>query len=292
MLRKDSSLVPGTSSLVKSQGPIIRTMLDCAEDIMLEWYHKFGSNKNNKSMQVSIFKSEKHSQFTVNFNGMSSLESVIMKKKERLKKNQTADCGSVLIYPPFRDIYYSFGNMEEKIFAILENLRSQHPLFNIVMTGHSLGAAMATMCAARYAIHFPMINVSCHVFGSPRVGGVSFHKLCSILPNLKIIRLENISDPWVFFPEGAKWSHVGHSVVLRTPSSSFVEISKRKPFQARAYKFDMYHPGKRPSWPSIGQKKKFKSAHDIITYVRAIEQFTHLGYPWIKGFCGKKGKEQ
>ena len=47
----------------------------------------------------------------------------------------------------------------------------------------------------------------------------------------------------MFFPEGVKWSHVGHSVVLRTPSSSFVEINKRKPFQARAYKFDMYHPG-------------------------------------------------
>ena len=85
----------------------------------------------------------------------------------------------------FREAYFG-TSMEETVFALLGNLATRKPFFDVVMTGHSFGAAMATIGAVRYALKHPMIRVSCHVFGSPRVGGEDFRQLVHSVPNLKV----------------------------------------------------------------------------------------------------------
>lgn len=69
----------------------------------------------------------------------------------------------------------------------MEDLTTENPFFDVVFTGHSFGAGLATIGAMRYAVLQPMIRVSCNAFGSPRVGGTEFRSLVHSLPNLKVI---------------------------------------------------------------------------------------------------------
>ena len=45
---------------------------------------------------------------------------------------------------------------------------------NIIITGHSLGAAMATLCSLYMKKHFPKYDYQVYLFGSPKVGNESF----------------------------------------------------------------------------------------------------------------------
>src|SRR5690606_9989838 len=47
----------------------------------------------------------------------------------------------------------------------------------IVVTGHSLGGAVATILAVALQMEFPHLDVACYSFGSPRVGNKHFSKL-------------------------------------------------------------------------------------------------------------------
>jgi triacylglycerol lipase len=46
----------------------------------------------------------------------------------------------------------------------------------IIVTGHSLGGALATICSGDFKNNFPGKNISCVTFGSPRIGGNAFAK--------------------------------------------------------------------------------------------------------------------
>jgi predicted lipase len=45
---------------------------------------------------------------------------------------------------------------------------------NIIVTGHSLGGALATLCSVDLQYNFPSIEIACVTFGSPKVGNKSF----------------------------------------------------------------------------------------------------------------------
>lgn len=46
----------------------------------------------------------------------------------------------------------------------------------MVTTGHSLGAAMAVICALSMKLHFPKLKIQIHNFGQPRVGNAKLAK--------------------------------------------------------------------------------------------------------------------
>jgi hypothetical protein len=72
---------------------------------------------------------------------------------------------------------------------------------NILVTGHSLGGALATLFSARFACLHPELSVSCYTFGTPRVGNIKFVEGMQMLNNLSILRVNNVNDvvTWVPF---------------------------------------------------------------------------------------------
>lgn len=76
----------------------------------------------------------------------------------------------VLTHRGFTDIY---STAREGILAAVRGLPPDKTLY---VTGHSLGAALATLCAADLAEHTDFVRIVVYTFGSPRVGDDAFAK--------------------------------------------------------------------------------------------------------------------
>jgi pimeloyl-ACP methyl ester carboxylesterase len=71
---------------------------------------------------------------------------------------------------------------------------------NILVTGHSLGGALATMFATEMAYIAPTIDVKCIVFASPRVGDRGFTRQIEWMRNLSILRINHTYDIIPYVP--------------------------------------------------------------------------------------------
>jgi hypothetical protein len=78
----------------------------------------------------------------------------------------------------FSDIYFTKGgsmtaSMQQQIFAMLPATPSQ-----VLVTGHSLGAALSQLFTLDMAVSAPGVGVQTINFASPRVGGASWQAAC------------------------------------------------------------------------------------------------------------------
>jgi len=156
------------------------------------------------------------------------------------------------------------------------------------MTGHSFGAALGLVASIRFASKFSMLRLFCHIFGCPKIAYVSgqLRNSAHSLSNLKIIRVEYATDPFVHLPEGSKWVHIGHSIRVSSTGYS-------KP--PNAFKFDRYRPNPNlvkqflRSSP-LGKKHKQSNNHNIQSYISALQNITTRKIPWVKTYVGEEGK--
>ena len=83
---------------------------------------------------------------------------------------------------------YSSKNVRDRIISLVrENTES------ITLTGHSLGAAMATLCAYDLKRTYPAIDYEVYLYGSPRVGNTAFMRSYN-KQLIKTLRIENGND--------------------------------------------------------------------------------------------------
>jgi hypothetical protein len=134
--------------------------------------------------------------------------SEIWKKKEKFDLNKVmADLKAdvdirLTVWPQGGKVHRGFkAALEEvwfELFAYLRQLESKG--CKIWMTGHSLGAALATLCADRYG------NVQgVYTFGSPRVGNDDFRDQYDI----NLYRIVNNDDIVARVPPAGAYRHVG-----------------------------------------------------------------------------------
>ena len=195
----------------------------------------------------------------------------------------------VPVVDTFRKVYFG-TSLETTVFALLANLATRKPFFDIVMTGHSFGAATATIASLRYASANSQMRVSCNVFSSPRVGGEEWRQLVHSVPNLRIYRVENGSDPYVMLPSGSEWIQCGHAIQI-TDNESDGHVGSE--FKARRFDRDQ-STSTQNNLLGYVQAKVFsqgsvdgKVSHEIQSYV---EKLSTSGEQWFTDFCEVKGK--
>lgn len=119
--------------------------------------------------------------------------------------------------------------------AMLENADSSET--TVCVTGHSLGAALATLCAFDIATLLGHSRVTCTTFGSPRVGGNAFKKLYhQAIPST--FRIVNASDLFTETPMRTlfdSFTEVGSTILIDRSGNLIVDPN--------VLEYDMIHWG-------------------------------------------------
>lgn len=265
------------SQLQAKHRPIIHRLLENGEGITVEGYA-------SSSAEVVIFEVPSRSKIVVVFRGNDEEQLKPVRKTKLSKVTTTNNNNNGLeIFPAFEQAYFE---LESKFSAVVDKLTDTNPFAQVVFCGHSFGGALATIASVRYASNRPTMRVSANVFGSPKVGAVSFRRLANSLSNLRVIRFENRNDPIVDTPKvdnnGGKqyWHHVGHSILFSAKDGD----------QLTAYRFDRNKP---TTANSIFRKT---SERNSAAYCQALENCV-ARKQWIKCFSGEdvgdgvKGKD-
>ncbi len=204
------SYQPSQARLMAEHKPIISSLLE-ADDLILEGFYYDGYDGNSKSFdtavekstmdrtEIAIYKSDARRQFIVVYQGSAEAQLKPVKKGEHKdginrrfqlgnkdSDNRFSEEQNVVVFPPFRKAYFTPCNMEEKLFAKLDELAEENPFFDVVTTGHSFGGVLAQLSGMRYANARPAIMVSCFAYGCPKIGDLDFRYYVNSLPNLKV----------------------------------------------------------------------------------------------------------
>lgn len=78
-----------------------------------------------------------------------------------------------MVHSGFYAAYHNTTIRERVLDAVIDILRIRSDL-SIMITGHSMGGAMATFCALDLAAHYALKDIEVVTFGQPRVGNYAF----------------------------------------------------------------------------------------------------------------------
>ena len=104
-------------------------------------------------------------------------------------------------------VHYGFISAYQSVREAVLDQAKKTPHKRILCTGHSLGGALATLCALDVQYNLPQKEVSCYTYGSPKVGNEDFRESYnSRVPNT--FRFVNSADKVPLLPVGG-FEHVG-----------------------------------------------------------------------------------
>lgn len=115
------------------------------------------------------------------------------------------------VHDGFDDAYET---MAEALTASVQRLLADHPVRRLIVSGHSLGGALATLIFAdlAYGDYLPDdADKICCTFGAPRVGNDAFRN-CIEADDVELVRFENIGDVVPTMPPD--YLHVGELIGL------------------------------------------------------------------------------
>lgn len=135
------------------------------------------------------------------------------------------------------------GHIMQDINKLLDASRT--PVKRIVVCGHSLGGALATIAAPTFAEMFPELEISCCTIGSPRVGNTNFvdwfHGL--VKSNHRVV---NESDPVPMVPMSYRFTHVRNALVMNEEKKECKRVLHDTPWYVRLFysapKINMMNP--------------------------------------------------
>jgi hypothetical protein len=161
-------------------------------------------------------------------------------------RNLKTDVNPSVVHPTWisnQDVLVHGGflrDFNELTSELIESIRAfRYPtgFQHIEICGHSLGGALATLCALWCSLQYPGIPITCLTLGSPRVGNVQFAAAFGNIPAITCYRLFIQSDPIPTVPNifteaianfcfqrrehgPQNWSHVGLALPINRLGAS------------------------------------------------------------------------
>ncbi|KID85842.1 lipase [Metarhizium guizhouense ARSEF 977] len=89
--------------------------------------------------------------------------------------------------------FEGFKGIKNKMLTTVQQQKTAHPDFQVVVTGYSLGAAVATLSAAY--LRKATFELDLYTYGSPRVGDAKFAEFVTNQGHGKNFRITNANDP-------------------------------------------------------------------------------------------------
>jgi predicted lipase len=108
----------------------------------------------------------------------------------------------------------------------------------LYFSGHSLGAALATIASAYYGYEYrdTPIRIVCHTFGCPRVGNKHFINMFQTYVG-QHTRIRNESDPVTIIPISWRFTHISNSITVNNKQE--VRIVNETPWYLRIFYFPL-----------------------------------------------------
>lgn len=287
----------------EEKSSVLTSLQSISNDIVVEgFFREFYTHENSDSglqrVEACVFSSDKLRSFIVCYRGSSDLQDRPLQGSSQAQSKciPTSDKK-----PPQSDVNIDVKtayntSLENSVFTLLDRLTALKPFCDVVITGHSFGATIATCAAMNYSKSHPSLRVFCQLFGSPLIGGQTFKNEAHSLPNLNIIRVERKSDPYVSLPEGSEWSHIGHTIRINPTSTSTFPITKgaddSKVVEFKCYRFDKNRPATnfvKSKVKSLSNFTKLKIGNEIKSYLKDLEKVNSLSLGWVDTFVGEEG---
>lgn len=120
-----------------------------------------------------------------------------------------------------QDFYHKFSEVVDPVMDALTEVHEQEPTLPIYVTGHSSGAALATLFAVQVTIVSPSLPIT-HVFtfGSPRVGNLAFATFANTILGERWFRVMNQLDVVPSIPpQSFGYHHTGQLMLCNTGST-------------------------------------------------------------------------
>lgn len=171
-------------------------------------------NAGFKQRQFFLSRETGTQAMLVEFGGTSPFTILVFRGTEKNIKDYLTDLeiGKFLLARNKKDAHAGFTEALDSVWSKIDAALAQLncPIF---YTGHSLGAALATLAAARHA------PSAVYTFGSPRVGNQAF---IASLCNVPIYRIVDDEDVVTTVPsEALGFRHVGTELLLIAPRQKF-----------------------------------------------------------------------
>lgn len=124
--------------------------------------------------------------------------------------------------------FYNYLNQNGLKKSLIKDLKSvATPSYKVYITGHGIGAALASLLSLELAFDHDLAKPICCInFGSPRVGDSSYWRACQLLEiagKLRKCRVITDTDTLVTVPASAEYAHSGYQVMFKAASNGAPE---------------------------------------------------------------------
>lgn len=203
---------------------------ECCESCIISY--KSPSELNNENFEYfsedsydgQCYIINKDDKIIIVFRGSSTISDWKTDLNIKLRSTEIyGDNKKIKVHSGFLNQYL---NLRNKIHQVILNNNNKYPIY---ITGHSLGGALAQLCALDLKLNFN-INLTVVTVGSPRVGNDKFVKKYNELIKLSY-RLKNYGDPITYLPMNCNYHHVHKSICIK--DSMIYNEKMRKKFMNR-----------------------------------------------------------
>lgn len=161
--------------------------------------------ENRYDLQAGVTISDKQHRIVVVFRGSDSLKDFV----QDVKINKVSLGDNVRVHDGF---YQQLMGNYDQLESIVKKLLQDNPTYQLYVTGHSLGGALATLYGYMLSNKIDQY-ITIMTFGSPRVGNYKFMDSFMKKPNIVHYRITNGRDVITALPI-VNYYHTGYHIIL------------------------------------------------------------------------------